>query len=140
MTLSQDLPEAEKYLISAIHSQVTKNYPEAIKAYETLAKASPDNSDVQSALASLYKDSGNLTKARDYYQKLLTANPKDVTATLELGRIALKSGDPQGSLDPLNRAYTLSIQMDNQEQKAASLHFMACRLRDAEQASRNNAQ
>ena len=32
--LSQDLPEAEKYLISAIRSQATKNYPEAIKAYE----------------------------------------------------------------------------------------------------------
>jgi serine/threonine protein kinase/tetratricopeptide (TPR) repeat protein len=123
--LGQELPEAEKYLISAIHSQVTKNYPEAIKAYEALSQASPDNSDVQTALASLYKDSGNLTKAREYYQKLLTANPKDISATLELGRIALKSGDPQGSLDPLNRAYTLSIQMDNQEQKAASLHFMA---------------
>jgi eukaryotic-like serine/threonine-protein kinase len=123
--LSQDLPDAEKYLISAIRSQVTKNYPEAIKAYENLAKASPDNSDVESALASLYKDSGNLAKAREYYQKLLTTNPKDVAATLELGRIALKSGDPQGSLDPLNRAHTLAIQMGNQEQEAASLHFMA---------------
>ncbi|MGA8636871.1 MAG: tetratricopeptide repeat protein [Candidatus Sulfotelmatobacter sp.] len=122
--LSQDLPEAEKYLISAIRSQATKNYPEAIKAYETLAQASPDNFDVESALASLYKDSGNLAKAREYYQKLLSANPKNVMATLEMGRIALKSGDPQGSLDPLNRAYTLSIQMNNQEQKAASLHFM----------------
>jgi eukaryotic-like serine/threonine-protein kinase len=125
VTLSQDLPEAEKYLISAIHSQVTKNYPEAIKAYEDLAKVSPDNSDVQSALAGLYKDSGNLTKAREYYQKLLSANPKDITATLEMGRVAIRSGDPQGSLDPLNRAYTLAIQMDNQEQKASSLHFMA---------------
>src|SRR5882724_738498 len=75
VTLSQDLPEAEKYLIAAIRSQVTKNYPEAIKAYENLAKASPDNSDVQLALASLYKDSGDLTRAREYYQKLLTANP-----------------------------------------------------------------
>jgi len=125
VTVGQELPEAEKYLISAIHSQVTKNYPEAIKAYEALSQASPDNSDVQTALASLYKDSGNLTKAREYYQKVLAANPKDITATLEIGRISLKSGDPQGSLDPLNRAYTLSIQMDNQEQKAASLHFMA---------------
>lgn len=124
VTLSQDLPEAEKYLISATLSQVSKNYPEAIKAYEALAKASPDNSDVQSALASLYKDSGDLTKSREYYQKLLKTNPKDVTATIELGRIALKSGDAQASLDPLNRAYTLAIQIDNQEQKAASLHFM----------------
>src|SRR5271170_6816328 len=123
--LSQDFPATERYLISAIRSQVTKNYPEAIKAYENLAKASPDNSDVELALASLYKDSGNLAKAREYYQKLLTANPKDVTATIELGRIAIKSGDAQGSLDPLSRAHTLAIQMDNAEQEAASLHFMA---------------
>ncbi len=63
VTLSQDLPEAEKYLIAAIRSQVTKNYPEAIKAYENLAKASPGNSDVQSALASLYEDTGDFAKA-----------------------------------------------------------------------------
>jgi eukaryotic-like serine/threonine-protein kinase len=141
--LSQDLPAAEKYLISAIHSQVTKNYPDAIKAYENLAKASPDNADVESALASLYKDSGNLTKAREYYQKLISANPKDITSTLELGRIAIRSGDPQGSLDPLNRAYTLAIQMDNQEQKAASLHFMAVAYRmlsKPEESMRNEEQ
>ena len=141
--LSQDLPESERYLISAIRAQVTKNYPEAIKAYENLAQASPDNSDVQSALASLYKDSGNLAKAREYYQKLLTTNPKDVAATLELGRVAIKSGDGQGSLDPLSRAYTLAIQMDNQEQEAASLHFMAVAywiLNKPEESLRNEEQ
>ncbi len=83
---------------------------------------------------------GDLTKAREYYQKLLTANPKDVTATIELGRVAIKSGDPQGSLDPLNRAYSLAVQMDNQEQKAASLHCHGCGLRDVEQARREPAQ
>jgi serine/threonine protein kinase/tetratricopeptide (TPR) repeat protein len=128
--LSQDLPEAEKYLISAIRAQATKNYPEAIKSYETLAKASPDNSDVQSALASLYQDSGDLTKAREYYQKLLSSNPKNVAATLDLGRIEIKSGNPQGSFDPLNRAYSLAAQVDNQEQKAASLHLMAVAYRN----------
>jgi tetratricopeptide (TPR) repeat protein/predicted Ser/Thr protein kinase len=141
--LSQNLPEAEKYLISAIHSQVVKNYPEAVKAYENLAKASPDNFDVESALATLYKDSGNLAKAREYYQKLLTTNPKDVAATLDLGRVALKSGDPQGSLDPLSRAYAMAIQMDNQEQQAASLHFMAvayAMLSKPEESLRNEEQ
>jgi len=127
--LSQNLPAAEKYLISAIHSQVAKNYPEAIKAYENLAQVSPDNSDVQAALAALYAESGNLTKAREYYEKLLSANPKDIAATIELGRLAIRSGDPQGSLDPLNRAYSLAVQLDNQEQKATSLHVMAVAYR-----------
>ncbi len=128
--LSQDLPEAEKYLISAIRYEVTKNYQEAIKAYEGLGKAAPGNADVQSTLAGLYRDSGDLVKARDYYQRLLSSNPKDIAATLEMGRIAIKSGDPQGSFDPLNRAYSLAVQMDNQEQKATSLHLMAVAYRN----------
>src|SRR5262249_43165698 len=122
--LSQDLPEGEKYLISAIRAQAAKKYPEAIKAYETIAKASPDNSDVQSALASLYEDSGDLPKAREYYQKILSSNAKDIGAILNVGRIQIKSGDAQGSFDSLNRAYSLAAQVDNQEQKAASLHLM----------------
>ncbi len=129
VALSQDLPTAEKYLISAIELQVVKNYPEATKAYENLAKVMPGSSDVQSALASLYQDSGDLAKARDYYQKLLSSNPKDVAATLDLGRIEIKSGNPQGSFDPLNRAYSLAAQVDNQEQKATSLHLMAVAYR-----------
>ncbi len=129
VALSQDLPAAEKYLISAIELQVVKNYPEAVKAYENLAKVMPGSSDVQSVLASLYQDSGDLVKARDYYQKLLSSNPKDVAATLNLGRIEIKSGNPQGSFDPLNRAYSLATQVDNQEQKATSLHLMAVAYR-----------
>ena len=129
VALGQDLPAAEKYLISAIQLQVVKSYPEAIKAYENLAKVTPGSSDVQSALASLYQDSGDLVKARDYYQKLLSANPKDVASTLNLGRIEIKSGNPQGSFDPLNRAYSLAAQVDNQEQKATSLHLMAVAYR-----------
>ena len=143
VVLSQDLPEAEKYLIAAIRSQVMKNYPEAIKAYENLGKASPDNSDVQSELASLYQDSGNLAKAREYYEKLLAANPKDITATLQLGRVAIKSGDPQASLDSLNRAYSLAVQLDNQEQRATSLHVMAVAYRmlsKPEESLRNEEQ
>lgn len=123
--LSQNLPDAEKYLISAIELQVIKNYPDAIKAYENLARVSPDNRDVRAALARLYEDSGDLTKARDYYQKILAANPKDIRATIDMGRIQIKSGDAQGSFDPLNRAYSLAVQVDNQEQKATSLHLMA---------------
>ncbi len=122
VALSENLPQAEKYLIIAARAQVTKNYPEAIKAYETLAKASPDNADVQLALAGLYEDSGDFARATEYGQKILAANPKDLLATLAIGRIALKAGNAQGSLEPLNRALSLSIQIGNDEEKATSLH------------------
>jgi eukaryotic-like serine/threonine-protein kinase len=140
VTLSQDLPEAEKYLISAIRSQVTKNYPEAIKAYQTLAQAAPGNSDVQAALADLYEQTGDIAKASEYNRKILAANPNDITATIALGRIALNSDKPQASLDPLNRALTLSVQLDNAEQKAAALQYLGTAYRmlnKPEEALRN---
>jgi eukaryotic-like serine/threonine-protein kinase len=122
--LSQNLPEAEKYLIAAIRAQTAKNFPEAIKAYENLAKASPDNADVQSALASIYEDSGDFGKAAEYNQRILGSNPNDVTAMLTVGRLAIKSSKPQASLDPLNKAHTLAVQVNNQEQTATSLHLI----------------
>jgi len=138
--LSQNLPDAEKYLIAAVHAQVAKNFPEAIKAYENLAKASPDNTDVQAALAGLYEDAGDLTKASEYNQKILASNPKDIGATLAMGRIAITNGSPQASLDPLNRGLSLSIQLDNKEQKATSLHLIGVaywKMNKPEDALRN---
>ncbi|HXX15806.1 MAG TPA: tetratricopeptide repeat protein [Candidatus Eremiobacteraceae bacterium] len=123
--LSQGLPEAEKYLIAAIHAQIARNFPEAIKSYENLAKAAPGNSDVQAALASLYEDTGDLAKASQYNQAILKANPNDVTAMVAVGRMAINSGKPEAALDPLNRALSVSVQLDNQEQKANVLHLIA---------------
>ena len=127
--LSQNLPEAEKYQISAIELQVNKHLPEAIKAYENLARVLPDNTDVRAALARLYEDSGDLAKAGDYYREILATNPKDIVATIDLGRVQIKSGDAAGSLEPLNRAYSLAVQRDNQELKASSLHLSAVAYR-----------
>src|SRR5271166_3221520 len=127
--LSQSLPETEKYLLVAIQAQIAKNFPAAIKAYETLAKASPESADVQSALASLYEQAGDFAKARECNQKILSANPKDIGATLAMGRLDIKSDNAQSALDPLNKALTLSVQLDNQEQKANVLHAMAVAYR-----------
>src|SRR6266851_4371341 len=120
--LSQQLPLAEKYLIEANHARIMKDNKKAIEAYENLAKTSPGNADVQSALAGLYEDSRDFAKASEYYQKILAANPKDLLATLAIGRIALRAGNAQASLEPLNRALSLSIEVGNDEEKATSLY------------------
>jgi tetratricopeptide (TPR) repeat protein/TolB-like protein/predicted Ser/Thr protein kinase len=127
--LSEYLPQAEKYLIAAIYAQLARNYPEAINAYENLAKASPDKVDVQSALARLYEDTGDFAKADEYYQKILTANPKDIAAIVSTGRVAIKRGDAQASLDPLNRALSLSVQVGNDENSGMSLHLLGVAYR-----------
>lgn len=140
LDLSERLPPAAKYLIAANHAQINRNYPEAIKDYENLAKVSPDNADVQTALARLYEDTGDYAKSDEYHRKLLSSNPKDIAAMLATGRVALKRGDPQSSLDPLNRALSLSIQMNNDEERGTSLHLLGVAYRmlnKPEEALRN---
>ncbi|HLK33020.1 MAG TPA: tetratricopeptide repeat protein, partial [Terriglobales bacterium] len=128
--LSEGLPPAEKYLIVANQYRISKDYPKAIAAYQELDKVSPDNPDIESALAGIYENSGDFSKARELYQKLLAGNPKDIAILLAMGRVEILSGNPQASLDPLNRALSLAIQVENLEQKASILHVLGAAYSD----------
>jgi tetratricopeptide (TPR) repeat protein len=100
---------------------VTKDNQKAITAYEYLEKSFPDNLDVLFALGSLHEDAGDLDKARAYYTKVLQADAKNIDALLAMGRVEIKSGNPQQGLDPLDRARHLAIDLDNPEQQALIL-------------------
>jgi serine/threonine protein kinase/tetratricopeptide (TPR) repeat protein len=119
--LSQNLPLAQKYFIEASMARVTKDSQKAIVAYETLAKSFPDNLDVLFALGSLYEDAGDLDKARAFYGKVLQADSKNLDTLLAMGRVEIKSGNPQLGLDPLDKARHLAIDLDNPEQQALIL-------------------
>ncbi|MGC2182742.1 MAG: tetratricopeptide repeat protein, partial [Terriglobales bacterium] len=121
MELSEKLPMAAKYMIEASHARIAKDNRKAIEAYENLAKSFPDDNDIQFALGSLYLDTGDLDKARAHYGNVLKADPKNLNALLAAGWLEVRSGNAQAGLDPLNRALSLAIQVDNQEEKAQIL-------------------
>jgi len=122
--LSDNLPAQDKLLIAADHAGILHDPAKAIAAYEQLAKVNPDDTDAQFALAKLYEDSGNFDQAKKYLAKVLQSDPNYVQALLASGRVDIKSGDAQGSLDPLNKALSLTIQFDNQEQKGNVLQAL----------------
>jgi tetratricopeptide (TPR) repeat protein/predicted Ser/Thr protein kinase/TolB-like protein len=119
--LSDSLPEPERYIIEANHARITKDTQKAIAAYEQLAASNPADTDVQFALAGLYEDASNFPAAKQRLAAVLANDPKNVRGLLASGRVAIKSGDPQGGLDFLTRAMNLAILLDNQEEKAAIL-------------------
>jgi tetratricopeptide (TPR) repeat protein len=119
--LSNSLPTPEKYRIVAQHARIMKDYPKAIAAYEQLAKSMPDDTDVQFTLGRLYEDTGAFDKARTHYSWVLERDPKSVDTLLALGRVALMQGNYQASLDQLNRALSLTVELNNDEQKAKIL-------------------
>ncbi len=119
--LSQQLPEAERYLIEANHARIVKDNAKAIQAYENLAKSAPDNTDVEYALANLYSDKGDFDNARNQLSKMLKADPKNLNALLAMGQLEVRAGKAQAALDPLNRALSLTVEVDNPEEKAKIL-------------------
>ena len=119
--LSEALPPHEKYTILATHSGVVNDTNKAIEAYENLAAASPDDAQVQFALADLYERTGDFARARENLAKVLQHDPKYVEALVAMGRVETRRGDAQGSLDYLNQALSLAIQVDNDEAKARIL-------------------
>jgi eukaryotic-like serine/threonine-protein kinase len=116
--LSESLPPAEKYLVQAIYANTVKNNKKAIEAYENLAKIMPDNSDVESALGTLYSENGEYDKARAQFAKILQQDPKNIQALWQMGVVEITNGNPQGALDPLSKGLNLAIEVDNQEQRA----------------------
>jgi tetratricopeptide (TPR) repeat protein len=137
---SANLPGRERYLILANRARVTHDNVKAIEYYETLAKTSPEDLDVQLALGGLYEATSVLDKARDHYSVILQRDPQSIDAQLAMGRVEAMSGNPQRALEFFERARSLAIQTDNQEEQASSLHAIAVAYRllnKPEEALRN---
>jgi serine/threonine protein kinase/tetratricopeptide (TPR) repeat protein len=127
--LSQQLPMAEKYLIEANHAYIMKDNKKAIAAFETLSKTFPDNTDVEYTLGSLYADDGDFDKARAQFAAILKADPKNIKTLWQIGSVEYQQGKPEAALDPLNRALSLAVQVDNSEQKALILQALGISYR-----------
>jgi eukaryotic-like serine/threonine-protein kinase len=127
--LSQQLPAAEKYLIQASHARIIKDDAKSIEAYENLAKIFPDNSDVEYDLGSVYMEHGDYARSQAEFAKILKEDPKNIKALWQTGVLDITMGNPQAALDPLNQGLSLSVQVDNQEQKALILLAMGISYR-----------
>ena len=138
--LSEKLPPPERYLIEANFAQVSNDYRKATESFENLEKVSPDDADVHFHLGELYESTGAFDKARAELGKVLAADPKRVDALLAAGRVEIRSNNPKGSLDYLNRGLTLAVQLDNPDGKATILNAMGAayeQLDKPEEALRN---
>jgi tetratricopeptide (TPR) repeat protein/predicted Ser/Thr protein kinase len=138
--LSEKLPAPERYVIQANYAQISNDYRKAIESYENLEKVSPDDIDVHFHLGGLYESTGAYDKARIELGKVLAIDPKHVDALLASGRVEIRSRNPKGSLDFLNRGLTLAVQLDNSDGKATILNAMGAayeQLDKPDEAMRN---
>jgi tetratricopeptide (TPR) repeat protein/predicted Ser/Thr protein kinase len=138
--LSEKLPPQERYLIQANYAQVSNDNRKAIESYENLEKVSPDDVDVHFHLGGLYESTGTYDKARAEFARVLASDPKHVAALLAAGRVEIRSKNPKGSLDYLNRGLSLAVELDNADGKATILNAIGAaykQLNKPEEALRN---
>ncbi len=140
MSLAETLPPQEKYFVSASHYRILNDSTKAIAEFENLASASPNRADVQFELGNLYEQAGTLDKAREQYARVVELDPKYGEGLLALGRVEIRAGNPQASLEHLNRALSLSVQLSNDEARANVLQAIGIaykRMDRSEEALRN---
>jgi eukaryotic-like serine/threonine-protein kinase len=118
MSLSESLPPQEKYRIAANHYRILNNTQKAIESYESLAKSAPGDAMIQFDLGTLYEQTGALDQATKSFEKVVQLDAKFVEGLLALGRLQIKNGQPQPSLEHLDKALSLAIQFDNDESRA----------------------
>lgn len=99
--------------IANLHAGVAQAYSDAgcrAEAIVELRKAvelCPTFADLQTKLGTLYRDSGNLSLAREHYMFACTANPSFIQARVLLGVTLLAMGSPDDAVAEWNAALTL---------------------------------
>ena len=96
VTLSDNLPDNEKFLIQAKNAVITNDVDKAIAAYEKLTAVNPDDIDAQYELARLYEKAANYDAARKHLALVRGADKNNPDVLLASGRVEIEAGDPAG--------------------------------------------
>jgi tetratricopeptide (TPR) repeat protein len=81
------LPTRDALYVQAIRSTVARNYPDAIRAYEELARLSPTDAQVYVDLGRAYEKNEEGQKAIESYVKATNLAPQNATAFLRLAML-----------------------------------------------------
>jgi tetratricopeptide (TPR) repeat protein len=82
-------------------------FPEAVMAFEQVAKMKPQDTEILGNLGSLNLIMGNHIKAERDFEKILQIDPNEYKAHFYLGIIALKRNDEQGARKRFDRVLAL---------------------------------
>jgi tetratricopeptide (TPR) repeat protein/tRNA A-37 threonylcarbamoyl transferase component Bud32 len=130
VALSASLPEEERDLIAGAHARFINDLDKAVESYERLVAARPTDAQLRYELAAMLESKGQLDRARDEFAKVLELEPKYVEALLAAGRVAIRRGDPNASIEPLTSGMTLSSVLNKREAMANIRQALGIAYRD----------
>ncbi|MCD4691078.1 protein kinase, partial [bacterium] len=135
--LSDKLPRSDRLFITARQSMASGDVKKAIEAFEELTRLLPNNLGAVYELAMAYELEGDWELSTKNLRRIVELDPKFVTALFALGRVHIKEGNSEASLEYLHRALSLNVLAGNREGEATVLnaiglaHFWLDRHDDA---------
>ena len=119
MSLSDALPPQEKYRIAANHYRNRQRHRQGDRGLREPGEGVAGRRDdpVRSRRPLRAKRRAR-SRRREHFAKVVELDPKFVRGLLALGRVEIKQGNPQPSLEHLDRALSLATQLDNDEARA----------------------
>jgi len=83
-------------------------YAEALRAFQAIAAANPDDIDARMWIARMHTKLGHPEHAAEVYRSVLVAQPRNVDALVGLGNALVATGDLKGASDALSRAEAIA--------------------------------
>jgi len=136
-SLAGKLPRSDRLFITAREAMASGDVRRAIDAFEELTRLLPNNLGAVYELALAYELEGEWELSTKNLRHVVELDPKFVAALFALGRVHIKEGSCEASLDYLHRALSLNVLAGNREGEATVLnaiglaHFWLDRHEDA---------
>ncbi len=136
-TLAGDLSRPDRLFVTARRAMAAGDVRRAIEAFEELTRLLPNNLGAVYELALAYELEGEWALSTRSLRRIVELDPKFVTALFALGRVHIKEGNCEASLEYLHRALSLNVLAGNREGEATVLnaiglaHFWLDRHDDA---------
>jgi tetratricopeptide (TPR) repeat protein/TolB-like protein/predicted Ser/Thr protein kinase len=131
------LSRPDRLFVAAREAMASGEVRKAIGALEDLTRLLPNNLGAVYELALAYELEGEWDLSTKNLRHVIELDPKFVTALFSLGRVHIKEGNCEASLDYLHRALSLNVLAGNREGEATVLnaiglaHFWLDRHDDA---------
>ncbi len=111
---------ADRAFIRAAHAAASHEGQDAIEAYDEMVKADPFDPTAAYNLGLAYEGTGEWDKAEVFFRKARDLDPKYALAEVAIGRIKIRSGHPDESLDPFRRALEMYRAIGSKEGEATA--------------------
>jgi serine/threonine-protein kinase len=130
-TARESLSQLDALYLSAVTATARRDFAEAVKAYEEIARLQPDSPKARLDLGRAYEKNSETDKAIESYMRVTELDPRYAAAFLRLGVLYGRKRNTAGALETFARAEKLYEEQGNTEGRAEVFYQRGFHYRNA---------